>query len=143
MFRIIEAAGGSIIIDDYNISKIGLFDLRSKLSIIPQGFLHFTTFFFTFFFYIFILLFFFFFLLDPVLFTGSVRSNLDPFEEYDDKEVWNALQKVHLEEVISNLEGKLDSQVNERGENFSVGQRQLMCKNFFFLIVVQIKNVKI
>ena len=94
-----EAAEGSIVIDDYDISKIGLFDLRSKLSIIPQ---------------------------DPILFTGTVRSNLDPFNESEDREIWDAIEKVHLTEAIKKLNG-LDGPVTEGGENFSVGQRQLIC----------------
>jgi ABC-type multidrug transport system fused ATPase/permease subunit len=97
IFRLVEASEGSIIIDDYDISKIGLFDLRSKLSIIPQ---------------------------DPILFTGTVRSNLDPFNECEDKDIWEAINKVHLSDAIKKLNG-LDGTVTEGGENFSVGQRQL------------------
>nr|XP_039268709.1 multidrug resistance-associated protein 1-like isoform X3 [Styela clava] len=100
LFRIIEPAGGSIFIDDMNISKIGLFDLRSKLSIIPQ---------------------------DPVLFSGTLRMNLDPFDAYTDDQLWNALEHSHLKPFVSGLPKKLEHDIAEGGENLSVGQRQLVC----------------
>lgn len=100
LFRIIEAAKGSIYIDGVDISSLRLFDLRSRLTIIPQ---------------------------DPVLFAGTVRENLDPFGTHDDAELWQALQHSHLQEHITKLDGKLNAVVLEAGENFSVGQRQLIC----------------
>lgn len=100
LFRIIEAAAGGIFIDGIDISEIGLFNLRKNLSIIPQ---------------------------DPVLFNGSVRENLDPFRQVSDPEVWSALERVGLKNYISSLEGKLGYMVLQCGENFSVGQRQLIC----------------
>ncbi|KAI8057978.1 ABC metal ion transporter [Syncephalis plumigaleata] len=100
LFRLIEAAGGSITIDGLNIAQIGLYDLRSRLTIIPQ---------------------------DPVLFAGTVRDNLDPFETHEDIEIWNVLRSAHLKDHISGLEGKLNAPVVQGGENFSVGQRQLIC----------------
>lgn len=100
LFRIIEAAGGRIVIDGIDISTIGLEDLRTQLNIIPQ---------------------------DPVLFSGTVRSNLDPLNRYEDSQIWRALERSHLKEAIQALELKLDAPVNEGGENFSVGQRQLIC----------------
>ena len=100
LFRIVEAAKGSIIIDGVDISSLRLFDLRSRLTIIPQ---------------------------DPVLFAGSVRENLDPFGTHDDAELWQALQHSHLGEHITKMDGKLNAVVLEGGENFSVGQRQLIC----------------
>jgi len=100
LFRLVELAGGKIIIDGVDIARIGLDDLRTKLSIIPQ---------------------------DPTLFTGTIRTNLDPFHEHSDLDVWNVLQSVHLNEVVESLPNKLESPVTEFGENFSVGQRQLMC----------------
>ncbi|KAI9598139.1 hypothetical protein BDF19DRAFT_433612 [Syncephalis fuscata] len=100
LFRLIEAAAGSITIDGVDISQIGLYDLRSRLTIIPQ---------------------------DPVLFAGSVRDNLDPFETHEDIEIWNVLNSAHLKDHISSLEGKLNAPVIQGGENFSVGQRQLIC----------------
>ncbi|KAL4595485.1 hypothetical protein ACB092_12G094600 [Castanea dentata] len=100
LFRIVEPAVGQIMIDGINISLIGLHDLRSRLSIIPQ---------------------------DPTMFEGSVRSNLDPLEEYTDKQIWEALDKCQLGDEIRKKDGKLDSTVSESGENWSVGQRQLVC----------------
>ncbi|KAJ2514082.1 hypothetical protein H4217_005958 [Coemansia sp. RSA 1939] len=100
LFRIIEAAEGKILIDGEDIFKYGLFDVRSKLSIIPQ---------------------------DPVLFAGTVRENLDPFGSYPDQEIWNALQHAHLAEYIRTKEEGLEFEVMQNGSNFSVGQRQLIC----------------
>lgn len=100
LFRIIESAGGTIIIDGEDISKLGLHTLRSRLTIIPQ---------------------------DPVLFSGSLRLNLDPFEQKSDEEVWRALELAHLKSFVSGLPTGLDHEVTEGGENLSVGQRQLVC----------------
>ncbi|KAI8342382.1 multi drug resistance-associated protein MRP [Chlamydoabsidia padenii] len=100
LFRIIEAAQGNITIDGIDISTLRLFDLRSRLTIIPQ---------------------------DPVLFFGTVRSNLDPFGTCDDAQIWDALRHAHLFDHISGMDGKLNAAVLEGGENFSVGQRQLIC----------------
>jgi len=100
LFRLIELAEGQIVIDGVDISKIGLDKLRQSLAIIPQ---------------------------DPVLFSGSIRSNLDPFNYYTDDEVWNALEQVNMKHAIDVLPQKLDNRVVENGENFSVGQRQLLC----------------
>ncbi|XP_042073259.1 ATP-binding cassette sub-family C member 12 isoform X2 [Haplochromis burtoni] len=100
LFRLVEPAAGTILIDGVDIMSIGLQDLRSKLSVIPQ---------------------------DPVLFVGTVRYNLDPFNKYTDEEIWAALEKSYMKDSISKLEGKLEAHVMENGENFSVGQRQLIC----------------
>uniref|UniRef100_A0A9L0SLR3 Multidrug resistance-associated protein 1 n=1 Tax=Equus caballus TaxID=9796 RepID=A0A9L0SLR3_HORSE len=100
LFRINEPAEGEIIIDDVNIAKIGLHDLRFKITIIPQ---------------------------DPVLFSGSLRMNLDPFSKYSDEEVWTALELAHLKDFVSSLPDKLNHECAEGGENLSVGQRQLLC----------------
>ncbi|XP_076138611.1 ATP-binding cassette sub-family C member 5 [Alosa pseudoharengus] len=100
LFRLVEPCGGSIKIDGVNICDIGLADLRSKLSIIPQ---------------------------EPVLFSGTVRSNLDPFHQYSEESIWDALERTHMKECVSQLPLKLDSEVVENGENFSVGERQLLC----------------
>ena len=92
--------GGSILIDGQNIGLMGLQRLRSRLTIIPQ---------------------------DPVLFSGSLRMNLDPFDQYTDQEVWEALEHAHLTAYVTNLPNGLRFEVNEGGENLSVGQRQLVC----------------
>ena len=101
LFRIIEPAGGSIYVDNIDVTHLGLHNLRSKLAIIPQ---------------------------DPVLFTGSLRFNLDPLGEHSDANLWNVLQLSHLKNhVVQNLVQGLDHEVSEGGSNFSVGQRQLIC----------------
>ncbi|XP_077204240.1 ATP-binding cassette sub-family C member 5 isoform X2 [Paroedura picta] len=100
LFRLVELSGGCIKIDGVKINDIGLADLRSKLSIIPQ---------------------------EPVLFSGTVRSNLDPFTQYSEDQIWDALERTHMKECISQLPLKLESEVMENGENFSVGERQLLC----------------
>lgn len=87
-------------IDGVDISTIGLFDLRSMLSIIPQ---------------------------DPVLFNGTVRENIDPFSKATDLELWTALDRVSLKNYVSTLPGQLSFNVVQNGENFSCGQRQLIC----------------
>ena len=100
LFRIVEAAGGSIEIDEVNISHLGLGKLRSRITIIPQ---------------------------DPVLFAGSLRLNLDPVGRYSDREIWAALEHSHLRTLVTNLPQGLQHQITEGGSNLSVGQRQLMC----------------
>ncbi|KAI5103035.1 canalicular multispecific organic anion transporter 2 isoform X3, partial [Silurus meridionalis] len=100
LFRLLEAAEGEITIDGVKIAEIGLHDLRSKLTIIPQ---------------------------EPVLFSGTLRMNLDPFDKYSDDELWNALKHSHLHKFVSNQPFKLELECSEGGENLSVGQRQLVC----------------
>ncbi|KAK2431897.1 ABC transporter C family member [Trifolium repens] len=100
LLRLVEPTAGEVIIDSINISRIGLHDLRSRLSIIPQ---------------------------DPTMFEGTVRSNLDPLEEYNDEQIWEALDKCQLGDEVRKKEGKLDFSVSENGENWSMGQRQLVC----------------
>jgi ATP-binding cassette, subfamily C (CFTR/MRP), member 2 len=102
LFRIvdIEKDGGKIIIDGINTAEIGTSALRLNLSIIPQ---------------------------DPVIFSNTVRYNLDPFGSATDEEVWETLKKVQMEETILELPGGLNELVAEGGENFSQGQRQLLC----------------
>uniref|UniRef100_A0A8C2ARV4 Multidrug resistance-associated protein 1 n=1 Tax=Cyprinus carpio TaxID=7962 RepID=A0A8C2ARV4_CYPCA len=99
LFRIIEAAQGEICIDGVNIAKLGLHELRSRITIIPQ---------------------------DPVLFSGSLRMNLDPFDGYTDEEVWRALELAHLKNFVSGLPDKLNHECSEGGENLSLGQRQVL-----------------
>ncbi|KAK3124855.1 hypothetical protein QOZ80_7BG0594800 [Eleusine coracana subsp. coracana] len=100
MFRIVELHEGKIIIDGIDISTLGLHDLRSKLGIIPQ---------------------------EPVLFEGTIRSNIDPLNHYSDHDIWLALDHCQLKDVVATKPGKLDAPVVDNGENWSVGQRQLLC----------------
>ncbi|XP_045472447.1 probable multidrug resistance-associated protein lethal(2)03659 [Harmonia axyridis] len=91
---------GSIIIDGIDTTKLPLEDVRNKISIIPQ---------------------------EPVLFSGTMRKNLDPFEEYSDEVLWNALEQVELKETVDEMTQGLHSLVSDSGSNFSVGERQLVC----------------
>jgi ATP-binding cassette subfamily C (CFTR/MRP) protein 1 len=99
LFRIVELERGRILVDDCDTSKFGIWDLRKVLGIIPQA---------------------------PVLFSGSIRFNLDPFGEHNDADLWEALERAHLKDVIRRNALGLDAEVSEAGENFSVGQRQLL-----------------
>lgn len=100
LFRINELASGSVFIDGVDVGTIGLKSLREKLSIIPQT---------------------------PVLFKGPLREYLDPFDEFDDQQLWEAIQKVGLTARIGEEQHKLMMVVEENGENFSVGERQMLC----------------
>ncbi|KAI5064759.1 hypothetical protein GOP47_0019454 [Adiantum capillus-veneris] len=100
LFRIIEPAGGLILFDNVDITTVGLHDLRSKLGIIPQ---------------------------DPVLFQGTIRTNMDPLMVHTDDEIWEGLRKCQLAEIVQARPDKLDAIVVDNGENWSVGQRQLIC----------------
>lgn len=95
LFRLAHV-DGIIEIDDLNTGTISLSKLRQKIAIIPQ---------------------------DPVLFSNTVRYNLDPFGSYSDDALWRSLEDVELKPIIRSL----DFQVTEGGANFSVGQRQLLC----------------
>ncbi|XVF32758.1 hypothetical protein REPUB_Repub17cG0110800 [Reevesia pubescens] len=100
LFRLVEPTGGKIIIDGIDICMIGLHDLRSRFGIIPQ---------------------------EPVLFEGTVRSNIDPTGQFSDEEIWESLDRCQLKDVVASKPGKLDSLVVDNGDNWSVGQRQLLC----------------
>ncbi|KAL6911536.1 hypothetical protein ACP4OV_000341 [Aristida adscensionis] len=100
LFRIVEPSVGRIIIDGVDISLLGLHDLRSRLSIIPQ---------------------------EATLFQGTVRSNLDPLQQHMDTDIWEVVRKCCLEEIIREDNRLLDAPVAEDGGNWSGGQRQLVC----------------
>ncbi|XP_068665787.1 putative ABC transporter C family member 15 [Aristolochia californica] len=100
LFRVVEPTEGRITIDSVDICMMGLQDLRTRLSIIPQ---------------------------DPTLFQGNVRANLDPLQQHSDAEIWEALDKCELGEIVRQDQRMLDAPVAEDGENWSVGQRQLVC----------------
>ena len=99
LFRMVEPSG-EIVIDGIDTKTIGLHELRKKISIIPQ---------------------------DPVIFTGKIRRNLDPFDEYSDLKIWSALEEVQLKWTVVGMQGQLNAEMGEGGNNFSVGQRQLIC----------------
>ncbi|EQC38124.1 hypothetical protein SDRG_04554 [Saprolegnia diclina VS20] len=96
LFRMVSLTSGSVVLDGVDLGTVPVTTLRSRLTIIPQ---------------------------DPVLFSGSIRFNLDPSRALSDDELWRVLKQVHLADAI----GSLDDEVAERGSNFSVGQRQLLC----------------
>jgi ABC-type multidrug transport system fused ATPase/permease subunit len=100
LLRIVEPCNGLITIDDLDVSQIGLHDLRNKIAIIPQ---------------------------EPVMFVGTIRSNLDPFNKCTDEEIWKALDAVFLGEKLRNSPSKLETRVSENGKSVSQGQRQLLC----------------
>ncbi|EGF81682.1 hypothetical protein BATDEDRAFT_19380 [Batrachochytrium dendrobatidis JAM81] len=111
ILRLFEIESGSVIIDGVDVKHIGLRDLRRRIGVIPQ---------------------------EPVLFSGTVRSNLDPFSQYQDSELWSALERANLKPTVAEASGGLDSVVTENGDNWSTGQRQLIC-----LARAMLKNAKI
>ena len=100
LFRILELEQGSITLDGIDIRRVGLKRLRQSIAMLPQ---------------------------DPTIFSGSIKQNLDPFEEHSDSTLWNALERAQLKEAVESLPKMLDTDVGEGGDAFSVGQRQLMC----------------
>lgn len=100
LFRLVQLSSGTVIIDGIDISKLGLEAFRKRLSIIPQ---------------------------EPVLFKGTLRTNLDPFGEYSDDLLWRSLELSHLKDTVNKFEGKLDTPIDAGGSNFSLGQKQLFC----------------
>ncbi|EFA78278.1 ABC transporter C family protein [Heterostelium album PN500] len=99
LFRMVNLSKGRILIDGIDIGKIGLYELRSKLAVIPQ---------------------------DPFIFSGTIRANIDPFHERSDSQIWDALEKVQLKSVVSSMPFGLSTEMQQGGE-LSVGQRQLLC----------------
>ncbi|EEC15273.1 ABC transporter, putative, partial [Ixodes scapularis] len=100
LFRLIDPKSGSITVDGIDIAQIGLHDLRSKMSIIPQ---------------------------DPVVFAGTLRWNLDPFGKHTDAALWEALERAHLKRFLAGQNLNLDCNMTESGNNLSAGQKQLVC----------------
>ncbi|XP_029140489.1 LOW QUALITY PROTEIN: multidrug resistance-associated protein 1-like, partial [Protobothrops mucrosquamatus] len=100
LLRLVEAADGEIVIDGINIAQMGLHNLRSKITIVPQ---------------------------DPVLFGGSLRENLDPLDQYSDGDIWTALEQTQLKSFVSDLPDQLAYECSEGGGDLSVGQQQLIC----------------
>eukprot|EP01111_Echinosteliopsis_oligospora_P007904 TRINITY_DN2325_c0_g1_i1.p1 TRINITY_DN2325_c0_g1~~TRINITY_DN2325_c0_g1_i1.p1 ORF type:complete len:1459 (-),score=347.50 TRINITY_DN2325_c0_g1_i1:133-4509(-) len=100
LFRMVDLSAGRIIIDGVDIHNLPIDQLRSHLTILPQT---------------------------PMLFMGTVRENLDPFSKHSDEELWEVLSVVQMKDIVSGFPDKLESQVDEGGENFSQGQRQLIC----------------
>ncbi|EAZ51601.1 ATP-binding cassette, sub-family C (CFTR/MRP), member 2; Canalicular multispecific organic anion transporter; multidrug resist, partial [Cryptosporidium parvum Iowa II] len=100
ILRLVEAERGCIKIDDIDISSIGTFDLRSRISIIPQ---------------------------DPIIFSGTIRFNLDPLQQYTDEEIYQALKGSHLDSYVSNLALGLYTVLESGGQILSAGQKQLLC----------------
>ncbi|VAH25241.1 unnamed protein product [Triticum turgidum subsp. durum] len=100
LFRLVEPAKGQIVIDGVDICTLGLHDLRSRFGVIPQ---------------------------EPALFEGTVRSNIDPIGQYSEAEIWQALECCQLKDTVAAKPEKLDAPVADMGENWSVGQRQLLC----------------
>ena len=96
-----ELTGGKIVVDKVDLSKIHLKDIRSRVGIIPQ---------------------------EPVLFTGTIRENLDPYGLYNAAQLEEVLKMVNLWDVVNELPNGVESEVTENGENFSVGQRQVRLK---------------
>ncbi|KAF8674747.1 hypothetical protein HU200_048028 [Digitaria exilis] len=111
LFRLVEPAEGKMIIDGIDICTLGLHDLRSRFGIIPQ---------------------------EPVLFEGTIRSNIDPIGQYSEAKIWQALERCQLKDVVVSKPEKLDAPVADSGENWSVGQRQLLCLGRVILKQTQI-----
>ncbi|KFQ99756.1 Multidrug resistance-associated protein 1, partial [Nipponia nippon] len=100
LLRLVEAAEGAILIDGLDIAQLGLHDLRTKITVIPQ---------------------------DPVLFSGSLRMNLDPLNRYTDADIWTALELTQLKNFVADLPDQLEYKCTDQGENLSTGQKQLVC----------------
>lgn len=99
LFRLLEPNAGRVLLDNVDTSQLELAELRSQLAVIPQ---------------------------EPFLFSGTIRENLDPQGLHEDRALWQALEQCHLSEVAVAM-GGLDGELGERGQNLSLGQRQLLC----------------
>jgi ATP-binding cassette subfamily C (CFTR/MRP) protein 5 len=92
----VELESGAILIDGKDIASVPMSRLRASISIIPQ---------------------------DPILFSGTIRSNLDPFNEFSDEEIWDVLRRASMKDRVSSLDEQLDAEIHENGSNLSVGVR--------------------
>ncbi|XP_049962506.1 ATP-binding cassette sub-family C member 5-like isoform X4 [Schistocerca serialis cubense] len=100
IYRMAELSSGKITVDGVNIADVKLQHLRSRLSVIPQ---------------------------DPVLFSGTIRSNLDVNCQYTDAEIWLALERTKLRDKVLSMKGQLDAKVTQEGDSLSTGEKQLLC----------------
>lgn len=100
LFRLVEPTTGSITIDSVGVHAIGLHDLRHKITMIPQ---------------------------DAVIFSGTIRTNLDPFSTFTDLQLWEALGLAHMADYVKTLDGGLEYKCDEHGTNLSAGQKQQVC----------------
>jgi len=100
LYRLMEAEAGCVRIDGVDVRTLGLTQVRQSMAMIPQ---------------------------DPFMFAGTVRMNIDPFSQYSDQALWDALESVGLKDTVAADEGKLEMKIVENGNNFSLGQRQLFC----------------
>jgi len=123
LLRILEPATGNILVDDVDIANIGLYELRNKVTVIPQ---------------------------DPMLFSGTLRQNIDIAKEFTNEQIWEVMASVSLNEKIETKEGGLDMIITEDGRNLSAGEKQLICiarailkKNKVILIDEATSNIDI
>jgi ATP-binding cassette, subfamily C (CFTR/MRP), member 4 len=100
LLRMVEICDGTIYIDNVDTKTVSLKQLRSGFSVIPQ---------------------------DPIIFSGTLRSNIDPFDQFDDNEIWNALESCQLLDSVKKFDLGLSQEISENGSNLSVGERQLLC----------------
>ncbi|KAI4464898.1 atp-binding cassette sub-family c [Holotrichia oblita] len=100
LYRLYPIESGSIFIDNLNIDTVSIKLLRSKISIIPQN---------------------------PILFSGTLRTNLDPHTEFSDENLWKVLELIEMKTTVEQMEGCLECVISEGGANFSIGERQLFC----------------
>ena len=114
LFRILEANKGTIKVDSVDVSQVGLHDLRSRITIIPQ---------------------------EPVIFVGTIRENLDPLQKYSDQQLWDALELAHLKAFATELNEKLEFQLGEGGSNIRCETYHIIPRNYVSQTCVVLANV--